>query len=75
MKAQSRRQPVRVELGKRSAWLSGPGVHAALMTAGAPKMWCHRRRCWSCSVGRVHDVVAILEHQQGRRVELVEVLP
>jgi len=69
---QNRRQPVRVELGRRTAWLSGPGVAEALRLAGSPSMRCPKRRVWCCPVDRVSDVLAVVEGVQGRRIELVE---
>lgn len=72
MTARGRREPVHVVLGKRTAYLSGPGVHAALSIAGSPKMWCAKRRTWSCPIDRVSDVLAVVERVHGRRVELAE---
>lgn len=72
MTARNRRQPVRVELGRRSAWLSGPGVREALTMAGSPSMRCPKRRVWCCPITHLDDVLAVIEHRQGRRVELIE---
>lgn len=74
MTARHRRQTVRVELGKRTAWLSGPGVHDALTAAGSPMMRCPVRKVWCCPLNRLDDVLAVIEYRQGRRVELVEAL-
>ncbi len=72
MTARNRRQPVRVELGKRTAWLYGPGVHDALTVADVPMMRCAKRRTWCCPIDRLDDVLAVIEYRQGRRVDLVE---
>ncbi len=68
----NRRQPVRVELGRRTAYLHGPGVYDALTTAKVPKMRCAIRKVWCCPIDRVSDVLAVIEYRHGRRVELVE---
>ncbi len=72
--ARKHRQPVRVELGRRSAWLFGPGVAEAVRLAGSPSMRCPKRKALCCPVDRVSDVLAIIEGVQGRRVELTEAL-
>ena len=72
MTAHNRRQPVRVELSRRSAYLYGPGVYDALTTANVPKMRCAIRRTWCCPVTHLADVLAVIEGVQGRRVDLVE---
>lgn len=70
----NRRQPVRVELGRRTAYLYGPGVHDALTAAGSPMMRCAVRRTWCCPITHLDDVLAVIEGMQGRRVELIEAL-
>ncbi len=72
MSGQSRRQPVRVELGRRTAFFYGPGAYDALTRAEVPRMRCPTRRVWCCPIDRVSDVLVVIEHVQGRRVELVE---
>lgn len=70
----ARRRTVRVELGRRSAWLTGPGVVPACDAVGSPRMrpvpyvadWC-------VPLAYAADVIAYLEHCQRRRVEVVEV--
>ncbi len=72
--ARTRRQPVRVELGRHTAYLTGPGVHEALVTAGSPMMRCATRKVWCCPITHLDDVLAVIEGMQGRRVDLVEAL-
>ncbi len=72
MTARNRRQPVRVELGRRTAWLFGPGVTEALRLADSPRMFCAKRRTWCCPLTHLDDVLAVIEGAQGRRVDLVE---
>lgn len=69
----TRRQPVRVELSRRTAYLYGPGVHHALTTANVPMMRCAIRRTWCCPITHLDDVLAVIE-LQGRRVDLIEAL-
>lgn len=64
---------VRVEVGKRSAWLHGTGLSAALGDAGIPKMWCPFQKALTCPVDRLDDLLALLEHRDRRPVELLAV--
>lgn len=73
MNTTTARRTVRVEVGRRSAWLHGPGVFAALEVTGTPRMRCPVRKVWTCPVDRLADVLAYLEHCQHRRVQLVDV--
>lgn len=61
---------IRVEIGKRSAWLHGPGLSAALDDAGIPRMWCPFQKALTCPVDRVDDLLALLEHRDKRVVDL-----
>lgn len=72
MTARNRRAPVRVELGRRTAYLTGPGVAEAVRLAGSPSMRCPKRKALCCPIDRVSDVLAVVEGVQGRRVELIE---
>ncbi|MDQ6875796.1 MAG: hypothetical protein M3042_12135 [Actinomycetota bacterium] len=65
---------VRVEVGRRSAWLWGAGVHRALQATSTPFMRCPVYRTFTVPIDGLSDVLAYLEHARGRRVvELVEV--
>ncbi len=65
---------VRVEVGKRSAWLYGKGVKAALDATQSPRMRCPVFKTFTMPIDMLTDVVAYLEHSRRRRhVELVEV--
>lgn len=64
---------IRVEVGRRSAWLHGTGVYAAPEKTQVPRMRCPRERCWTVPIDRLGDVLVQLEYGQRRRVVLVEV--
>ncbi|MGY1845531.1 hypothetical protein [Modestobacter sp. SYSU DS0875] len=64
---------VTVEVGKRSAWLRGAGIAPLLDEIESPRMWCPRHKCLTCPVDRVDDLLALLEHRDGRMVELTAV--
>lgn len=68
---------VRVELGLRSATVFGAGavVIPAMKAARIPRQWSDRRHAWQIPVDRVDDLTAVLEHQVGADVELVEATP
>lgn len=73
----ARDRTVLVELGRRSAWLTGPrrGIVAACKAVGAP--WMRPVPTGSATatvpLDYAADVVAYLEHVQRRRVDVVEV--
>lgn len=68
------RGTVRVEVGRRSAWLYGAGVEAALNATQTPRMRCPVQKTFTVPIDRLSDVVAYLEHSRRRRyVELTEV--
>jgi len=67
------RGTVRVEVGRRSAWLYGAGVFAALEVTGVRRMRCPVLRTWTVPVDELADVLACLEHRSRHRIELREV--
>jgi hypothetical protein len=67
---------VQVECGKRSAWLYGTNLTHLMDEVGIPRMrdWNpDRRGTLMCPIDRVDDLLAILEHRDGRLVELLKV--
>ena len=56
---------VHIEVGRRSAWLHGRGLHAAVNKLHIPSMWCPYYRCLSIPAAHVDDLLAYLE--SGRR--------
>lgn len=54
-------RPVTVEVGRRSAWLRGPGLVKMAEEVGSPRMWCPRKRCLTVTIDRVGDILAMLE--------------
>lgn len=64
---------VQVEVGKRSAWLHGTGLSAALDATGIPRMWCPFQKALTCPIDRVDDLLAYLEHRDGRVIDLMAV--
>lgn len=64
---------VTIEVGRRSAWVRGTGLAPLLDEIGSPRMWCTRQKCLTCPVDRVDDLLALLEHRDGRAVELTAV--
>ena len=67
---------VQVEVGARSAWWQGVGVASVMDEVGVPRMrdWHpDRRGVLMCSVDRVDDVLALLEHRDRRVIELTAV--
>jgi hypothetical protein len=67
---------VQIEVGKRSAWLRGTGLSAILDELGVPYMWDwhpDRKKVLMCPTDHVADVLALLEHRDGRFVELTAV--
>lgn len=67
------RAAVQIEVGRRSAWLHGYGLHRLLNELQCPVMWCPRYRCLTCPLDRVGDLLALLEHRDQRVVELTAV--
>lgn len=68
--------PVRIEVGARSAWLYGAGLAAVLDELKVPRMrdWRpDRKGTLQCPVDRVDDVLAIIEHREGRIVDVAAV--
>jgi hypothetical protein len=64
---------VRIEVGARSAWLYGVGMAGVCDELGIPRMrdWHPGRKgTLMCPVNRVDDVLAVLEHREGRTVDL-----
>jgi hypothetical protein len=64
---------VRVERGRRSAWLWGPGVAHAVEAVGARSMRCPVRRTLTVPLADLPDVLVYLEHVDRRHVIVVEV--
>lgn len=66
---------VKVELGRRSAWIYGRGadVVPALKACRSPRQWNDTLRCWSVPISHVSDVLAAIENRIGGDVEVVEV--
>lgn len=65
--------PVRVEVGRTSAWLHGTGLAALLDELGVPRMWDwhpDRKRVLMCPVDRVDDVLAVVEWRDRRPIQL-----
>lgn len=62
---------VLAELGRHTAWLSGPAgtIHAAVRAARAPKGYDQARRAVTVPIRHVDDVVAALELRLGVTVE------
>ncbi len=66
---------VKVEVGRRSAWLMGPGniVVPALKLAQSPRQFDDVRRCWMVPVAYVSDFLAALEYRVGGEAEVCDV--
>lgn len=67
------RATVAVEVGARSAWVRGYGLHQLLTELDCPRMWCPLQHCLTVPVDRVGDLLALLEHRDRRTVELTAV--
>jgi hypothetical protein len=65
--------PVRIEVGARSCWAYGPGLAGLLDEIGSPRMWCPFKKALTFPVDRCDDLLALLEHRDGRAVELTAV--
>jgi hypothetical protein len=67
------RSSVRIEVGARSCCLYGAGIARLLDELEMPRMrdWHpDRKRVLMCSVDRIGDLLALLEHRDRRVVEL-----
>lgn len=67
---------VRIEVGARSAWLYGAGLAAVLDEIAVPRMRDWRpghKGTLMCPVDRVDDVLAIIEHREGRTADVTAV--
>ncbi len=67
---------VQIEVGARSAWFYGTGVASVMDELQVPRMrdWHPGRKgVLMCPVDRVDDVLALLEHRDGRVIELAAV--
>jgi len=66
---------VRVEVGRHSVWLYGPGVARPLAATDTPRMRCPFQRTWTVPLDRLSDVLAYLDHARRPTyfVDLVEV--
>jgi hypothetical protein len=49
----TRSRVVRIKVGRRSAWLHGAGLAAALDQAGIPRIWCPFHKALTCPVYRL----------------------
>lgn len=70
------RATVRVEVGRRSAWLYGAGLVRYLDELEVPRQWDwhpDRKRALMCPTDKVGDLLALLEHRDRRVVELTTV--
>jgi hypothetical protein len=67
------RATVTVEVGKRSGWIRGYGLHRLLAELDVPRMWCPVHHCLTVPVDRVGDLLALLEHRDHRVVEVTAV--
>ena len=62
---------IRVEVGPRNtSWLHGTGVAAACDELGIPRMKDPIRKQLCCPTNRLDDLLALLEHRDGRVIEL-----
>ncbi len=67
---------IQIDVGSRSAWFYGTGVAAVMDELQVPRMrdWHPERKgVLMCPVDRVDDVLALLEHRDGRVIELAAV--
>lgn len=68
-------EPVRIEIGARSAWGYGPGLAALLDEIESPRMWdpvrSHgRTKVVTFPTDRASDLITLLEHRENRPVEI-----
>jgi hypothetical protein len=67
----TRSRVVRVEVGPRNtSYLHGSGLTAVLDYLRVPHMRCPIRKVLCCPSNRLDDVLAYLEHRDGRVIEL-----
>jgi hypothetical protein len=71
-------QPVLIEIGARSGWGYGPGLAALLDEIESPRMWdpirSHgRTKVVTFPIDRADDLITLIEHREGRPVEVVAV--
>lgn len=67
------RATVRIDVGRRTAWLHGVGLCRYLDELQVPRQWdWHptRKGVLMCPTDRVGDLLALLEHRDKRVVEL-----
>lgn len=66
---------VRVEIGRRSAWLYGEGRHVvpALKLTRCPRQFDDIRRAWMVPVDHVSDLMAAIEHRTGGELDVSQV--
>lgn len=66
------RGSVQVDVGRRSAWLSGPWkpIQRAIEVTGSPWMRCPRRKTITVPIQHLDDVISHLEHAQRTPVVL-----
>ena len=65
---------VRIEVGpRRTSYLHGTGLAAACDDLGIPRMKDPARKVLCCPTNRLDDLLALLEHRDGRVVELTAV--
>ncbi len=68
------RRTVRIEVGPRNTtYLYGAGLAAACDELGIPRMRDPIRKVLCCPTNRLDDLLAYVEHRQGRLVELTAV--
>jgi hypothetical protein len=68
-----RADPVRIEVGARTAWRHGVGLADILTAIGSPAVGCPPRGALSCPIDRVSDVLAVRERRHGPTVHLTAV--
>lgn len=66
---------MKAEIGRRSAWFSGPPevVVPACKLAQVHRQFDARRRAWMVPVAHASDVIAAIEYRLGGDVTVVEV--
>lgn len=70
------RSAIRIDVGKRSAWLRGEGIARYLDEIGVPRMrdWHPERKgILMCPVDRVDELLTLLEYRDRRIVHLMAV--
>ncbi|MGY1691986.1 hypothetical protein [Geodermatophilus sp. SYSU D01105] len=70
----TRSRVISIEVGPRNlSYLQGTGLTAVLDELGVPYMRDPLRQVLCCPSNRLDDVLAVLEHRDGRAVELLAV--